>query len=264
MHRVGDIFYIYFNDWGDCPGINRCSSARWCASCCFRDGSAPRPFRKCSDPFGADHIVRAYSTCNFRLWQRLVESVVLNRAPGVLLRPRVVFNAHSRLWVMWYENRQLESFLSNASGLSKRKRRLMWPPYYAVATSSSPAGPFNDVRPRVTTPGFGRHGDFSLFVDNDGAAYHVRTGLEIVRLDGSYTAPLELVLPLRRRASKRQSCSRGSSLTTLLQGRTAALAPAVRACSYGVRPRLRAHGSSSATLAHALGHPTTDTIHTVM
>ena len=73
----------------------------------------------------------------------------------------------------------------------------MWPPYYTVATSSSPAGPFNDVRPRVTTPGFGRHGDFSLFVDNDGAAYHVRTGLEIVRLDGSYTAPLELVASIK-------------------------------------------------------------------
>ena len=197
VHRVGDIFYIYFNDWGDCPGINRCSSPRGCASCSFRDGSAPRPFRKCSDPFGADHIVRAYITRDFRLWQRLVESVVLNRAPGVLLRPRVVFNAHSRLWVMWYENRQLESFLSSASGLSKRKRRLMWPPYYAVATSSSPAGPFNDVRPRVTMPGFGRHGDFSLFVDNDGAAYHVRTGLEVVRLDGSYTAPLELVASIK-------------------------------------------------------------------
>jgi beta-xylosidase len=38
-------------------------------------------------------------------------------------------------------------------------------------------------------PGTGRIGDFSIFVDDDGGAYHVRTGFDIVKLNASFTGP---------------------------------------------------------------------------
>jgi hypothetical protein len=39
-------------------------------------------------------------------------------------------------------------------------------------------------------PGKGRIGDFNIFVDDNGSAYHVRTGFDIVKLDADYTGCL--------------------------------------------------------------------------
>lgn len=36
--------------------------------------------------------------------------------------------------------------------------------------------------------GSGRVGDYDLFVDDDGTAYHVRTGIVIEKLNADYTA----------------------------------------------------------------------------
>ena len=41
--------------------------------------------------------------------------------------------------------------------------------------------------------GAGRIGDFSIFVDDDGSAYHVRTGFDIVKLNANFTGPAEHV-----------------------------------------------------------------------
>eukprot|EP00658_Telonema_sp_P-2_P060704 TRINITY_DN49548_c0_g1_i2.p1 TRINITY_DN49548_c0_g1~~TRINITY_DN49548_c0_g1_i2.p1 ORF type:complete len:142 (-),score=25.58 TRINITY_DN49548_c0_g1_i2:83-508(-) len=62
---------------------------------------------------------------------------------------------------------------------------------YAVATSTEPGGPFQTVRVNVSMPGRGRVGDFNIFVDDDGLAYHVRTGFDVVRLDSSFTQVAE-------------------------------------------------------------------------
>ena len=94
-----------------------------------------------------------------------------------MFRPCVVYNARTRLFVMWYEDRRTPF---SGSG-------------YAVATAPTAAGPFATAHVNVSMPGGGRIGDYSIFVDDDGAAYHVRTGFDVVRLNDEYTAPAELV-----------------------------------------------------------------------
>ena len=75
---------------------------------------------------------------------------------------------------MWYEDRA-DRYASAHRG-------------YAVAQSSSPAGPFTTTHAGVSLPGRGRIGDFALFVDGDGVAYHVRTGFDVVTLNADFTA----------------------------------------------------------------------------
>ena len=161
------LYYFYFNDWGDCPGIDCCNSTEGCASCCFNEN----PIKNCSNPYLNDHVVRAYAT-DFVRWIDL--GIVLsleNRLPGIEFRPCVVYNALTDTYVMWYEDR--------APGEIG----------YAVATSKDPAGPFQTIRTNVTMPGDGKIGDFNIFVDDDGCAYHVRTGFDLVLLDENYTGP---------------------------------------------------------------------------
>lgn len=154
-------YYFYFNDWGDCPGVDCCDSEAGCASCCFNN--PPHPMQACSNPYGLNHTVRAYKTIDFASWEDLgVALPMRNRGtPGIEFRPCVVFNPATGLFVMWYEDR-----------LSSPVAR----PGYSVATASTPAGPFRTVYPNVVMPGAGRIGDFNIFVDDDGTAYHVRDG----------------------------------------------------------------------------------------
>ena len=159
-------YYFYFNDWGGCPGIDCCGSSGGCASCCFGpeqnaslDGCVYR----------TNHSVVAYSTADFASWRR--HGVVLAeaaRAPGVEFRPNVIRHAASGAFLMWYEDRH-----ENQTG-------------YAVAVADGPAGPFRTVVNDTAMQGRGRVGDFSLFVDDDGAAYHVRTGFVVERLADDY------------------------------------------------------------------------------
>ena len=75
---------------------------------------------------------------------------------------------------MWYEDRW-------TSGTN---------PGYAVATSPTPAGPFETVAESVVLPGKGRVGDYDTFIDPDtGEGFHVRTGVTIVALAANLSAP---------------------------------------------------------------------------
>lgn len=38
-----DTYYLYMNNWGGCPGVDCCSSAAGCASCCFNPPSKRYP-----------------------------------------------------------------------------------------------------------------------------------------------------------------------------------------------------------------------------
>ena len=93
------------------------------------------------------------------------------RRAGIEFRPQVIWNAATATAVMWYEDRW-------SSGTNRG---------YAVATAPSPAGPYTTVVESTTTHGAGRVGDYDLFVDTDGSAYHVRTGVVVERLNASYT-----------------------------------------------------------------------------
>jgi len=166
----GGLFYLYMNNWGACAGVDCCGSSGGCASCCF---SPPTP--RYPDPcvYTANHSVVAYSTPDFASFTYLGEALPLGaRRAGIEFRPQVVFNSASGLFVMWYEDRW-------TGGTN---------PGYAVATSATPGGPFTTISDSVRmSPGGGRIGDYDVFVDTDGAAYHVRTGLTIERLNSTYT-----------------------------------------------------------------------------
>ena len=173
----GGEFWFYFNDWGSCPGVDCCAAEAGCASCCF--DSPPEPLRPCQNPYGLNHTVQSYRTSDFVTWENMGVALSLTHRPsGVEFRPCVVYNERTRLFIMWYEDR--------ASGLSG----------YSIATSHTPQGPFTTTHTNVGMPGAGKIGDYSIFVDDDGAAYHVRTRFDIVRLDENYTAAAKYVASL--------------------------------------------------------------------
>ena len=62
-----------------------------------------------------------------------------------------------------------------------------------MAISETPGGPFRTTHVNVTLPGKGRVGDFNILVDDDGSAYHVRTGFDIVKLNADFTGPQQHV-----------------------------------------------------------------------
>lgn len=161
-------YYFYFNDWGSCPGVDCCDSKAGCATCCFNN--PPHPMQACSNPYGTNHTIAAYKTVDLVHWEYLGVALPLaNRKPGIEFRPCVVYNAKTKLFVMWYEDRG-----SDEKG-------------YAVAVSPTPGGPFVTKYTNVVPPGSGRIGDYNIFVDDDGKAYHVRTGFDIVSLNDDYT-----------------------------------------------------------------------------
>lgn len=174
--KHGGAYFFYFNNWGDCPGVDCCDSAKGCASCCFND--PPHPMQACSNPYGFNHTIQAYRTADFVTWTDLgVALPIANRAPGIVFRPCVVYNAKTQQFLMWYEDRP-DAFTSSS---------------YAVAASPTAGGPFVTKRVNVSMPGGGRVGDFNIFVDDDGEAYHVRTGFDIVRLNAEFDGPVEHV-----------------------------------------------------------------------
>ena len=169
--RHDALWYVYLNNWGSCAGVDCCGSPSGCASCCFNPPSERYPD---ACVYTANHSVVVYSTPDFVAWEFLGVALPLAaRRPGIEFRPQVVFNAATQLFVMWYEDRW-------SSGGSN--------PGYAIATSPTPQGPFTTVADTVRmAPGGGRIGDYDVFVDEDGVAYHVRTGLTVERLNASYT-----------------------------------------------------------------------------
>ena len=117
----------------------------------------------CSNPYLTNHTISAYKTVDFKNWEYLGVALPLqSRQPGIEFRPCVVYNAVTKLFVMWYEDR----------GAGEEG--------YAVATSTTPSGPFTTTHTNVIMPGHGRTGDYNLFVDDDGKAYHVRTGFPVI------------------------------------------------------------------------------------
>src|SRR5262249_13935740 len=161
-------YYFYFNDWGSCPGVDCCGSLLGCADCCFSPPSADYPD---TCVYAIEHNVVVYKTTDFRTWEpKGVALPVANRHAGIVFRPRVVYRASSGTFLMWYEDRW-----DGQTG-------------YAIAESRTPEGPFVTVAGTVNLHGSGRIGDFYVFVDDDGTAYHVRTGVVVEKLSADFTA----------------------------------------------------------------------------
>ncbi|EDQ88893.1 uncharacterized protein MONBRDRAFT_26063 [Monosiga brevicollis MX1] len=160
-------YYFYFNNWGGCPGVDCCATGN-CATCCF----TARPY---TDPcvYTANHTVVVYATQDFANFTYLGVALPTSARPEprIEFRPHVVYNARDARFVMWYESR----IIGGAS-------------MYAVAVSETPQGPFTTLTENVAMAGSGRIGDYDIFVDDDGIAYHVRTGFVVEQLTANYTA----------------------------------------------------------------------------
>jgi len=148
---------------------------------------------------GINGAVSCYSSTNLYNWKR--EGVALSRLdlPRVdgqrcfVERPKVIFNARTKKFVMWMHLEQSGYRFSSAG----------------IATSDSPAGPFKflqAIRPVANTNAFpqkdeagqdlrgGTLRDMNLFVDDDGRAYAFYSSegnwtMYIVRLNDDYTGP---------------------------------------------------------------------------
>ena len=195
---VGGAYYLFFNDWGGCEGVDCCASSGGCASCCF---SPPSPAYPDACVYTSNHSVIVYRTADFERFDYL--GVALSRESrrdGIEFRPQVLYQAAAASFVMWYEDRW-----AGQQG-------------YAVAVSSRPEGPYTTVHDSVLMAGQGRVGDYDLFVDDDGAAFHVRTGLVVERLNAEYTAGTGEVYELRNAAVEGPSMFKRDGVYYLLAG----------------------------------------------
>ncbi|MFI5751479.1 glycoside hydrolase family 43 protein [Streptomyces sp. NPDC051644] len=113
--------------------------------------------------------------------------------PAILERPKVIYNEHTRQWVMWV----------HADGPSETSNAQYAKARAGVAVSDSPTGPFrwiDSYRLHVAPPDEPNHypsqpgmaRDMNLFVDDDGTAYIIYSSEEnyslfISRLNDEYT-----------------------------------------------------------------------------
>ena len=88
-------YYLYFNNWGGCTGVDCCPTAKGCADCCYTKA----PF---ADPcvYTNNHSVVVYRTADFATFEYAGEALPrARRADGIEFRPCVVYNARTRLFV---------------------------------------------------------------------------------------------------------------------------------------------------------------------
>ncbi len=97
---TGGLYYVYFNNWGGCPGVDCCASSGGCASCCFAPPSTAYPD---ACVYTGNHSFVAYSTPDFETWTN--EGVVLDpsrRRPGIAFRPQVISCSHALFCLKYY------------------------------------------------------------------------------------------------------------------------------------------------------------------
>jgi hypothetical protein len=116
-----------------------------------------------------------YSSTDLKTWQP--EGVLLSdKAPkGVYYRPKVIYNAASKKYVMWFN-----------------WYPVLWEGRYGVAISDKPTGPFEMLNDDVKI-GNPKVGDFNLMVDDDKTAYICYNTIEghrifVEKLNADYTA----------------------------------------------------------------------------
>ncbi len=134
---------------------------------------------------GYDNKVGAscYSSHDLYTWKHEGTALPASAVPeefrdtGVLERPKVLYNAKTRKFVLW-AHMDVNGYSHSVAG---------------VAVSDSPAGPF--VFLSATHPiGDSTYRDMNLFLDDDGQAYAIYSAegnatLYVVRLNKEYTGP---------------------------------------------------------------------------
>lgn len=90
-------YYVYFNNWGGCPGLNCCEMGN-CATCCFNP-----PTARFNDTcvYTNNHSVVVYQTDDFSSWNYLGIALPLSaRIVGIEFRPQVIFSPSLNQFVM--------------------------------------------------------------------------------------------------------------------------------------------------------------------
>jgi hypothetical protein len=137
------LFFWYAAGYGACPERNSTSG---CTG----------GFVGCG--FFNNHSVNLWTSTDLATWTPhgnvLPEA---NRVDAILFSPKVIFNARTQLWILWY------NYVPHYS--------------YGVATSPTPFGPFVTVNSSAGAsfqygyPTNADIGDFSILLDDDGEAY---------------------------------------------------------------------------------------------
>jgi len=129
-------YYLYFNNWGTCPGVNCCDTPAGCATCCF--DKPPHPYLPgCGDPangsnpYGLYHTIQVYRTMDFIAFEDMGIALALTaRLPGTEFRPHVVYCSKTDTFLMWYEDRG-----SNLHGYAVAQAKGEWSPMPRVLPS---------------------------------------------------------------------------------------------------------------------------------
>jgi hypothetical protein len=169
-HPTDKSYYVYFNNWGECPGVDCCGSTVGCRDCCYFERVPPTCVTT------SNHSVVVYRTVDFVKWQYLGEALPAAARPAprkIEYRPHVVFNAKTDLFVLWYNVYDPDST----------------PEFrYGVATSKTAEGPFTVMNISVVTYANVKLGDFDILTDGDRAfLVHGDTQMAVEELDADFT-----------------------------------------------------------------------------
>jgi hypothetical protein len=119
--------------------------------------------------FRSDHNVSVWTSPDLSAWSLKTREglAIVERPLGIYFRPKVVYNARTKLYVMWV------NYMDYPAPYHRG--------WYLSATSKSPLGPFSIANPNITMTQ--KHGgsvqdggifcDFDLMVDDDGQAYNL-------------------------------------------------------------------------------------------
>jgi hypothetical protein len=111
-----------------------------------------------TDGFAKTNRYRCYSSPDLVTW-KLEGNLLPRQSEGIYYRPYVIYHAPTRKYVLWYN-----------------WYKKTWDGQYGVATSDRPQGPFT-VQGEDVSVSRPHPGDFSLLVDDDGAAYLIYSSI---------------------------------------------------------------------------------------
>lgn len=155
--EAGGLYYYYGMGYGNCTETTGIIPPFNCPGIYQKFG------RGCG--FQENQTINIFTSPDLAAWTYIGEALpVANRPVGIYFRPKVIYNANSKEYVLW------------ANRLPPASTPLAAYPHagYVVATSPTPDGPFAVVTVTANTTVSGG-GDFTVFVDPapsaDGAAY---------------------------------------------------------------------------------------------
>ena len=106
---------------------------------------------------GSDNTFAVYSSSDLHTWTKESDSIVQEHWPAIYARPKVIYEAKTRNYVLWFYT------VAKDDGGTWRSKT-------SVALSRHPSGPFGVVRDAGRLQ-YADPGDFAIFVDADGIGF---------------------------------------------------------------------------------------------